>query len=127
MAATPTPTQRAAQTAVGRLAPNPAFAAMSVIPAMMAPAAVPRMVDCKPASLPPEWKKQAQAMKAAQMASAPPSGPRKSHVATAPKTPKLIARAVFEDISPPLLRGAGGCAEMPAVHRLNEGSLLLPG
>ena len=39
-----------------------------------------------------------QAMKAAQIASIPPSGPRKSHVAMPPSTPTLIARAEFVDI-----------------------------
>src|SRR5688572_32993662 len=109
--ATPTPTQIAGQTAAGRLAPMAAPAATSVIPAMIAPAALLRTADCRPCSLPPQWKKQPQAIKAAQIASAPPNGPRKSHVAMAPSTPTLIARAVFEDISPPFSARAGGCAE----------------
>src|SRR5665809_103540 len=87
---------------------------------MTAPAAVPRIVDCRPPSLPPEWKKHPQAMKAAQMASAPPSGPRKSHVAMAPSTPRLIASAVFKDTSPPLLRERADAPLVPAVHRLDE-------
>src|SRR5512143_432815 len=70
---------------------------------MMAPAALQRVADCRPCSLPPQWKKQPQAMNAAQIASAPPSGPRKSQVAMAPRTPTLIASAVFEDISSPSL------------------------
>jgi hypothetical protein len=58
-------------------------------------------------------------MKAAQIASMPPSGPRKSQVATAPRTPRLIAKAVFKDISPPFAGWrAGGCPRLPAVHRL---------
>src|SRR5262245_42192646 len=127
MAATPTPTQIAAQSATPSLSAMPVWVAtQSVMPAMTAPAAVLRIADCSPCSLPPQWKKQPQAMNAAQIASAPPSGPRKSQVAMAPSTPTLIARAVFVDISPPLFGGrAGGCAGRPAVHRLTDRSLFL--
>src|SRR6185312_4933936 len=111
MAATPTPTQIPAQTGRPSLSAIPVLVATTrVIPAMMAPAALLRIDDCRPCSLPPQWKKQPQAMNSAQMASAPPSGPRKSHVAIAPRTPTLIARAVFEDILPPFGVGAGRCA-----------------
>ena len=99
-----------------------------VMPAMIAPAALLRIADCRPASLPPQWKKHPQAMKAAQIASIPPSGPRKSQVAIAPSTPTLIARAVFEDISPPFVEERADAPNVPAVHRLNERKLaLLPG
>ena len=105
MAATPTPTQIPAQIGRPSLSPIRSWVATKrVIPAMMAPATLPRMADCRPASLPPQWKKQPQAIKAAQIASMPPSGPRKSQVAMAPSTPTLIASAVFADISPPFLR-----------------------
>src|SRR3989337_1017953 len=129
MAATPTPTQIAAQIGNPRLSARPVLVATSrVMPAMTAPAALLRIADCRPASLPPQWKKQPQAMNAAQIASAPPSGPRKRYVAIAPSTPTLIARAVFEDISPPFRGRAGRCAEVPAIHRLNERKpMLLPG
>src|SRR6478672_13257948 len=60
-------------------------------------------------------------MKAAQMASMPPSGPRKSHVATAPSTPRLIASAVFKDISPPLL--VGERVDVPRRCRRSTGSI----
>src|SRR3990172_1928569 len=111
MAATPMPTQIAGQTAAGKLPPMAAPAASRVNPPITAPAALLRIADCRPCSLPPQWKKQPQAMNAAQIASAPPSGPRKRYVAIAPSTPTLIARAVFEDISPPFRARAGGCAE----------------
>src|ERR1700730_13003679 len=111
MAATPMPTQIAAQIGSPSLSARPVLVAtIRVIPAITAPAALHRIADCRPCSLPPQWKKHPQAMKAAQMASAPPSGPRKSDVVTAPTRAQLIARAVFVDISPPLLRRAGGCA-----------------
>src|SRR5687767_3849567 len=118
IAATPRPTQRASHTLAGRLAPIPAFATTRVMAAMMAPAALFRIVVCRPDSFPPLWKKAPHAMKAAQMANAPPSGPRKSHVAMAPNTPRLIAKAVFKDISPPLLHESGWTSALPADHRL---------
>src|SRR5665811_2370231 len=102
--ATPMPTQIPAQMGRPILSPIPVWvAAQRVIPAITAPAIFPRMADCRPVSLPPQWKKQPQAIKAAQMASMPPSGPRKSQVAMAPRTPTLIARAVFADIVPPFI------------------------
>src|SRR4029078_3715308 len=60
-------------------------------------------------------------MKAAQIASMPPSGPRKSHVATAPSTPRLIASAVLVDIPPPFLVGRAG-GGWPRLARLSTGS-----
>src|SRR3989337_3465638 len=112
MAATPMPTQIAAQIGSPSWSARPVLVTtIRVMPATMAPAALLRIADCKPCSLPPQWKKQPQAIKAAQIASAPPNGPRKSHVAIAPSTPTLIASAVFEDISPPYVARAGGCAE----------------
>src|SRR5680860_1499224 len=60
--ATPTPTQMPAHIGRPRLSPMPVWVAtQSVIPATTAPTIFPRMADCRPDSLPPQWKKHPQA------------------------------------------------------------------
>jgi hypothetical protein len=49
-------------------------------------------------------------------------------VAMAPRTPTLIARAVFEDISPPFADESGQMRRItPAVHRLKRLEVVLRG